>query len=597
MDSLIAIGTSAAFFYSVLATFTPQLFEIGGIPVDTYFEASAVISTLIILGRYLEAKAKAGTSAAIKKLMGLAPKTARVLRDNKEVDIPISEVKVGDLIIVRPGEKIPVDGVIMEGSSSIDESMVTGESVPVDKKKGDKVIGATINKSGSFTFKAEKVGKDTVLSQIINLVAAAQGSKAPIQRLADIVTGYFVPIVMSLAILTFIIWFVFGPEPAFTFAFLNFIAVLIIACPCALGLATPTAIMVGTGIGAEHGVLIKDAANLELAHKITTVIFDKTGTLTKGQPEVTDTIITEKSTIKDRKDLLKLAASAESRSEHPLGQAVVKKANEEKLEPIKPEEFKAIEGQGIEVKLRVADSVWQIVKGNRLLMKNSGVKISDEVEKEMLRLENEGKTAMLVALGKIKLEIAGIIAVADTLKETTIEAVKELKKIGIVPIMITGDNQRTAQAIAKKVGIEEVLAEVAPVDKARKVQELKGKGKIVAMVGDGINDAPALAAADIGIAMGTGTDVAMESAGITLMSGDLWGVVRAIKLSKATMRTIKMNLFWAYIYNALGIPIAAGVLYPLAGVLLSPIIASAAMAFSSISVVSNSLLLKRFRMK
>lgn len=667
MDSLIAIGTSAAFFYSVLATFNPQLFEKGGIPVDTYFEAAAVINTLIILGRYLEAKAKAGTSAAIKKLIGLAPKTARVLRNKKEIDIPIREVKVGDLVIVRPGEKIPVDGIISEGASSIDESMVTGESVPVDKKKGDRVVGATINKSGSFIFQAEKVGKDTVLSQIINLVKAAQGSKAPIQRLADIVTGYFVPVVMVLAVLTFMAWFVLGPEPAFTFAFLNFIAVLIIACPCALGLATPTAIMVGTGIGAEHGVLIKDATNLELAHKITTVVFDKTGTLTKGEPEVTDIIPVAAGPVtgedpevtrlwgalrsgvgsdkfsnasvlrpptatsdtvafgdsrenllrdtpprapleEDRLLLLKLAASAESRSEHPLGQAVVKKAKEEGLELVKPEDFKAIEGQGIRAEFQMSNVKYQILKGNRLLMKNNGVKITDEMEKEMLKLENEGKTAMLVALAisHKPYTISGIIAVADTLKETTVKALAELKKMGITPIMITGDNQRTARSIAQKVGIEEVLAEVQPVDKARKIQELKvetqsrlgepRRKKVVAMVGDGINDAPALAASDIGIAMGTGTDVAMESAGITLMSGDLQGVVRAIKLSRATMRTIKMNLFWAYIYNALGIPLAAGILYPFLGLLLSPIIASAAMAFSSVSVVSNSLLLKRFKL-
>ncbi|MDP3998717.1 MAG: heavy metal translocating P-type ATPase [bacterium] len=655
MDSLIAIGTSAAFFYSVMATFTPQLFEQGGIPVDTYFEAAAIINTLIILGRYLEAKAKAGTSAAIKKLIGLAPKTARVIREKKEIEIPIMEVRIGDLVIVRPGEKIPVDGIITDGSSSIDESMVTGESVPVDKKIGDRVIGATINKSGSFTFRAEKVGKDTVLSQIINLVKTAQGSKAPIQRLADIVTGYFVPVVMALSILTFMIWYVLGPEPvypggggAFTFAFVNFIAVLIIACPCALGLATPTAIMVGTGIGAEHGILIKDAASLELAHKITTVVFDKTGTLTKGKPEVTDIISVAAGPVglhprptssvvslpagagrgaptpaTRRIMLLQLAASAESRSEHPLGQAVVKRAEEEKLELIKPEEFKAIEGQGIEARLQIANGIWQIVKGNRLLMKNNGIRISEEVEKEMLRLENEGKTAMLIALrqasfdetqdkqGKLdKFQITGIIAVADTLKETTKEAVEELKKMGITSMMITGDNQRTAQAIAQKAGIEEVLAEVQPVDKARKIQEIKNlpagrqgkrikgrKSQIVAMVGDGINDAPALAASDIGIAMGTGTDVAMESAGITLMSGDLGGVVRAIKLSKATMKTIKTNLFWAYIYNALGIPVAAGILYPFFGLLLSPMIASAAMAFSSVSVVSDSLLLKRFKLR
>lgn len=599
MDSLIAIGTSAAFFYSVLATFTPQLFKKGGLSIDTYYEASAVINTLIVLGRYFEAKAKAGTSEAIKKLMGLAPKTARVLRGGKEMDIPISEVIVGDLIIVRPGEKIPVDGVIVEGSSSIDESMVTGESVPVDKKTGDKVIGATINKSGSFTFKAEKVGKDTVLSQIIKLVQAAQGSKAPIQRLADVVTGYFVPVVMILAVLTFVVWYLFGPAPAFTFAFLNFIAVLIIACPCALGLATPTAIMVGTGIGAEHGVLIKDATSLEQAHKITTIVFDKTGTLTKGEPEVTDIVLNSKLQVKNQNDLLRLAASAESRSEHPLGQAVVKRAKEEGLELIKPEEFKAIEGQGIEAQLKVQSEKLKIIKGNRLLMKNKGVEIDSEVEREMLRLENEGKTAMMIAIAidQKPYAISGIIAVADTLKETTQGAISELKKMGIMSIMITGDNGRTAKAIAQKVGIEEILSEVAPVDKARKIQELKGEGKVVAMVGDGINDAPALAASDIGIAMGTGTDVAMESAGITLMSGDLRGVVRAIKLSKATMRTIKMNLFWAYIYNALGIPIAAGILYPFLGLLLSPMIASAAMAFSSVSVVSNSLLLKRFKVK
>jgi Cu+-exporting ATPase len=611
MDSLIAIGTSAAFFYSALATFFPFLFEKGGLPVQTYFEASAIINTLIILGKFLEAKAKGEASEAIKKLMGLAPKTARLKRDGKEVDIPIKEVGIGDLIIVRPGEKIPVDGQIVEGSSSIDQSVITGESVPVDKKVGDLVIGATINKSGSFVFRAQKVGRDTILAQIIKLVQEAQGSKAPIQRLADTVSGYFVPVVIVLAILTFMIWYVFGPFPAFTFAFVNFIAVLIIACPCALGLATPTAILVGTGLGAEHGILIKDASSLETAHKVKTVVFDKTGTLTKGEPEVTDIVISDQGPVTSKKELLRVAASAEKRSEHPLGKAVVKKAQEEKLQLSDPKNFRALEGLGIEAEIDGK----KVIKGNLKLMNERKIIVDRKIHQAIEKLASEGKTPMLVAIKETRdqrpetrnrkekfwslkagdWQLAGIIAVADTLKENSKEAVENLHQMGIEVAMITGDNKKTAQAIAREVKIDRVLAEVLPEEKEREIEKLKNEGKIVSAVGDGINDAPMLAASDIGIAMGTGTDVAMESAGMTLMSGDLMGVVRAIKLSKATMRTIKLNLFWAYIYNTLGIPIAMGILYPFAGILLSPIIASAAMAFSSFSVVGNSLLLKRFR--
>ncbi len=598
MDTLVAIGTTVAFSYSAVVTIFPQLLVSIGVKPEPYFDVSTIIIGLILLGRYFEAKAKAGTSEAIKKLIGLQAKTARVVRGGKEVDIPIDQVVIGDTIRVRPGEKIPVDGIILEGQSSIDESMITGESIPSDKSKGDTVIGATINKTGTFLYKATKVGSDTMLSQIIKLVAEAQASKAPIQRLADLISSYFVPIVIILAILTFVIWYVFGPSPAFLFAMLNMVAVLIIACPCAMGLATPTAIMVGTGIGANKGILIKDAASLETAHKINTVIFDKTGTLTKGKPEVTDVIyssqlVSDSLVSKNSEpsnqltnNILRLAASLEKGSEHSLAEAIVNKGEEEKVKFMKVANFKAIPGHGVEGIIGGK----KVALGNRRLMERQGINIDEKVVE---RLENEGKTVMMLAVdGKA----AGLIAVADTLKDSAKDGVEALTKKNIEVIMITGDNQRTAQAIAKQVGIKRVLAEVLPDQKEAEVKKIQAENKKVAMVGDGINDAPALAAADIGIAMGSGTDVAIESAGITLINKDLTSVVSAVELSKKTMRTIRLNLFWAFGYNIILIPVAMGILYPNFGILLNPIFASGAMALSSISVVSNSLLLKRFKM-
>jgi len=584
MNTLIAVGTSAAYFYSVAATLFPTFFTRGGIEPKVYFDTSTVIITLILLGRLLEARAKGQTSEAIRKLIGLQAKTARVVRNGKEIDIPVEEVLVGDLVLVRPGEKIPVDGIIKEGRSAVDESMITGESLPVEKDIGDKVIGATINKTGSFKFEATKVGKDTALAQIIKLVQDAQGSKAPIQRLADVIAGYFVPIVISVAIATFIIWFDFGPDPALTFALLNFVAVMIIACPCALGLATPTAIMVGTGKGAENGILIKGGESLETAHKVNAVVFDKTGTLTKGEPEVTDIISANNFT---DAEVLKYGASTERGSEHPLAEAVIKKATDQKIELSDPKDFNAVPGYGIEAKI---DNK-KVLLGNLKLMKDRNLEIAN-LETKAEELANDGKTPMYIA---IEGKVAGIIAVADTLKGNSKKAVEGLHRLGLEVIMLTGDNKRTAQAIAKKVGIDRVLSEVLPQDKVNEIKKLQSEEKVVAMVGDGINDAPALAQADVGIAIGTGTDVAMEASDITLIKGDLQGVVAAIELSKRTIRTIKQNLFWAFFYNTLGIPIAAGILYPFFGILLNPIIASAAMAFSSVSVVSNSLRLRRFK--
>jgi len=566
MDTLVVIGTTVAFFYSIFVTFFPKFFMDLEIEAMPYFDVSTVIIGLILLGRYLEAQAKAGTGEAIKKLIGLQAKTARVIRNKKEIDISIDEVEAGDLIRVRPGEKIPVDGIIIEGESAIDESMVTGESMPSSKYKGDTVIGATMNRSGSFVYKATKVGKDTMLSQIIKLVEEAQGSKAPIQRLADIISSYFVPIVIMLAIGTFVGWYVFGTSPVFVHAMLRAIAVLIIACPCAMGLATPTAIMVGTGIGAQHGILIKDAESLETAHKVNTIIFDKTGTLTKGKPEVTDII----SNLKNKNDLIQLAASIEKHSEHPLGEAIVKKADELKIQIFKVSKFKSITGQGVE----------GIVNGKKVYV---GRLYNSDKFSQGDSLKEQGKTVVYVYTEN---KLTGLIAIADTIKESSVEAILSLNKMGIDTVMITGDNEATAKAIGKKLGIKKVLAEVMPQDKEREVKKFQKEGRIVAMVGDGINDAPALAAADIGIAMGSGTDVAIEAAGITLVNKNLQSVASAIKLSKQTMKTIKLNLFWAFAYNVVLIPVA------MMG-LISPILASGAMAFSSISVVTNSLLLKR----
>lgn len=579
MDTLVVIGTTVAYLYSSAVVFYPGFFERLNLKAEPYFDVSTVIIGLILLGRFFEAQAKAGTGEAIKKLIGLQAKTARVIRNKKEIDISIDMVVAGDLIRVRPGEKIPVDGVIVEGESAIDESMVTGESMPASKYKGDTVIGATMNKSGSFVYKATKVGKDTMLSQIIKLVEEAQGSKAPIQRLADIISSYFVPVVIMLAISTFVGWYVFGPSPAFIFAMLNSIAVLIIACPCAMGLATPTAIMVGTGIGAQHGILIKDAESLETAHKVKTIIFDKTGTLTKGQPEVTDVIEARHHPAKrEVSSLLSIAASIEKNSEHPLGEAIVKKAEEEGLKGLKVEKFKSLTGKGVE----------GIVNGKKVYVGKlvAGHPKGDQAEK----LKNQGKTVVYVY---VEDKLAGLIAIADTVKETAREAVQQLQNLRINVFMITGDNRQTAEAIASQVEIkkENVLAEVLPEEKEKKVKELQGREqkflfRTVAFVGDGINDAPALASADVGIAMGSGTDVAIEAAGITLVNKNLMSVVSAIKLSKQTMKTIKLNLFWAFAYNVILIPVA------MMG-WISPILASGAMAISSISVVTNSLFLKK----
>lgn len=575
MSVLVVLGTSAAYFYSLAITFYGK--EIGQHHV--YYETSAIIITLIILGKLLEAVAKGKTSEAIKKLMGLQAKTARVIREGREEDIPLEDVVVGDLILVRPGEKIPVDGIIREGYSTIDESMLTGESIPVDKKAGDQVVGATINKHGSFKFETTRVGKDTVLSQIIKVVEEAQGSKAPIQRMADLISAYFVPAVIVIAILTFGVWYLLIEPGIFTRALINFTAVLVIACPCALGLATPTSIMVGTGKGAENGILIKGGEHLENAHKLTTIVLDKTGTITKGQPEVTDVITIAK---RDKSELLRIAAIAEKGSEHPLGEAIVKRAKETWENLPDPANFQAIPGHGVEASVDGK----RVLVGTRKLMKERQISV-ESYEEEMVNLETSGKTAMLLAINE---EMAGIIAVADTVKEHSREAIREMQAMGLEVIMITGDNQRTAQAIAKEVGITRVLAEVLPEDKAKEVEKLKGEGRKVGMVGDGINDAPALATADVGLAIGTGTDVAMEAADITLMRGDLRGIPASIQLSRATMRNIKQNLFWALFYNTLGIPIAA------AG-LLNPVIAGGAMAFSSVSVVSNALRLKRWKYK
>nr|MBI5455785.1 copper-translocating P-type ATPase [Candidatus Levybacteria bacterium] len=584
MDTLVALGTTVAFIYSAVVTFFPQVFGATKIEPMPYFDVSTIIIGLILLGRLLEARAKAGTSEAIKKLMGLSAKTARVVRNGKEIDIPMEEVLIGDIIRVRPGEKIPVDGVILEGESSVDESMITGESIPVAKVAKDFVIGATINKNGSFLYKATKVGSETMLAQIIKLVTDAQGSKAPIQRVADLISSYFVPIVIMLAIATFVVWYDLGTSNVLTFALLSTVSVLIIACPCAMGLATPTAIMVGTGKGAQNGILIKDAKSLEIAHKINTVVFDKTGTLTNGKPEVTDIIVAKDQRLKT-KDLLQLAASLEKVSEHPLAQAIVTKAQSEKLSFEKVQGFKAIAGHGIEGTINKD----KIFFGNIRLMEKEKIEIKNLL-KDIENLENEGKTVMILAVNK---KPQGLIAVLDTVKDSAKEGIANLLKMGIEVVMITGDNQTTANAIAKSLGITKVLAQVLPQDKEAEIKKIQKEGKIVAMVGDGINDAPALASSDVGIAMGSGTDVAIETSDITLINKDLGSVSFAINLSKKTMRTIKMNLFWAFGYNIVLIPVAMGILYPVFHVLLNPIFASAAMALSSISVVTNSLTLKR----
>jgi Cu+-exporting ATPase len=593
------VGSSAAYFYSVAAVLFPSALTIGGTSPNLYFDTSSMIIALILLGRFLEARAKGQTSAAIKKLIGLQPKTAFVVREGRENQIPVEDVQLGDLILVRPGERVPVDGVVRQGHPGLDESMVTGESLPVEKKEGDEVIGATINRTGSFQFEATRVGKDTTLARIVRLVEEAQGTKAPIQRLADIIASYFVPTVIGIAIITFIIWYFLGPSPALTFAFLNFIAVLIIACPCALGLATPTAIMVGTGKGAEHGILIRSAGALERFYKIDTLLLDKTGTLTEGRPEVTDIIAVAPFS---EDEVLGLAAAVEHDSEHPLGEAVVRAARARQLKIQSTSDFTAIPGYGAAAVVTGK----KLLLGNLKLMQDRGVFL-DGLAEPAEKLFTNGQTVTFLAMDG---RAAGILGLADTLKPNAADVVAEMRRMGINVAMVTGDNRRTADAIARQAGIDRVLADVLPENKSGEVKKLQDEGRLVAMVGDGINDAPALAQADVGIAIGTGTDVAMETGDITLISGDLAGITTAVSLSRRTMRTIKQNLFWAFAYNVILIPVAAGVLYLAFGNrgvpsglhfilgdygFLNPILAAAAMAASSVTVVSNSLRLRSFR--
>lgn len=584
MNTLIAVGTSAAYAYSVLATFFPALFSARGLFAEVYFDTAGAIIVIILLGRMLEARAKGRTSEAIQRLMGLQPRKARILREDRELEVPVEEVRVGDVVLVRPGERIPVDGVVVEGGSAVDESMVTGESLPVDKGPGDEVIGATLNRTGAFTFRATRVGRDTVLARIVRMVEEAQGSKPPIARLADVIASRFVPGVMAAGAMTFVAWWIWGPEPRLTYAVLNFVAVMIVACPCALGLATPTSVMVGTGKGAELGILIRSAEVLETAHKLDAIVLDKTGTLTRGEPSITDLVPVSPWS---EEDLLRLVASAERRSEHPVAQAVVKKALEMGLALSDPEGFEALPGHGLEA--QVGDS--SLLVGTEALIRQKGLSIEEHFQRQALGLAQEGKTVIFVAVDG---GVAGLMGVADTLKEESRDAVEELEAMGLEVIMMTGDNPRTAQVVARQLGIERVLAEVLPGDKAKEVRRLQAEGKRVGMVGDGINDAPALAQADVGMAIGTGTDVAMESSDIILMRGDLKGIAAAIALSRATISNIRQNFFWAFAYNIILIPVAAGALFPFFGILLSPIFAAVAMGLSSVTVVSNALRLRRF---
>ncbi|MDZ8053532.1 MAG: heavy metal translocating P-type ATPase [Aulosira sp. ZfuVER01] len=587
MDTLIALGTSAAYFYSLFVTLFPGFLIAQGLRPDVYYETAAIVITLILLGRLFENRAKGQTSEAIRKLIGLQAKTARLIRNGREIDVPIEQVEIGDVVLVRPGEKIPVDGEVVDGTSTIDEAMVTGESVPVKKQPGDEVIGATINKTGSFKFRATRVGKDTVLAQIVQLVQQAQGSKAPIQRLADQVTGWFVPAVIAIAILTFIIWYnIMGNV---TLALITTVGVLIIACPCALGLATPTSVMVGTGKGAENGILIKGAESLEIAHQIQTIVLDKTGTITQGKPTVTDFLTVNGTLNGNEIKLIQLAASLERNSEHPLAEAVVRYAQSQEVSLADVRDFEAVAGSGVQG--IVSNRLVQI--GTQRWMEELSIN-TQALQQDKECLEYLGKTAVWLAVDG---EIKGLMGIADAIKPTSTQAVRALQKLGLEVVMLTGDNRRTAESIAREVGIKRVLAEVRPEQKAATVQALQAEGKIIAMVGDGINDAPALAQADVGIAIGTGTDVAIAASDITLISGDLQAIVTAIQLSRATIRNIRQNLFFAFIYNVAGIPIAAGILFPIFGWLLNPIIAGAAMAFSSVSVVTNALRLRKFQPK
>lgn len=582
MNTLIALGTSAAWIYSTAALLVPGVFPEGtAVP---FYDITAVVIALVVLGQAIEVRAKGRTSQAIRKLVGLQAKTARIVRDGREIEIPVADVRVGDFVVVRPGEKVPVDGVVTEGRSALDESMLTGESLPVDKQPGDEVIGATMNTTGAFKFRASRVGKDTALAQIVRTVRDAMASKAPIARLVDVVSGYFVPAVMIASIVTFLVWMNFGPEPALALAVVTAVTVLIIACPCAVGMAVPMSLVGGVGKAAEHGVLIRNGEALQLASKLETLVLDKTGTITKGKPALTDVLGADGF---DETDLLRLAAAADRPSEHPLAQAIVEGARARGVEPPEPEAFEAIPGHGVEAVVEGRS----VRIGNARLMVRSGVDAA-ELEDDVRRLQAEGKTAMLVAVDD---RAVGVVAVADTIKDDSVRAIGVIRDLGIEVVMITGDNQRTADAIAREVGIDRVLAEVLPDDKAREVHRLKAEGGKIGMVGDGINDAPALVEADVGFAIGTGTDVAIEAADVTLMSGSLLGVANAIEISRATLRNAKQNLFGAFLYNTLGIPIAAGALYPVFGIFLSPILAGAAMAASSVTVVSNANRLRFFR--